>query len=336
LVDEDHRSKGGLAKGQRKSLQTDRVKLQLGPDAEATIVRWIFNQFVVDRKSDAEIARQLNRTNIAKNNGRPWTDGMIHTILKNENYVGNVVYNRTSRRLGQKLVNNPDQLWIRGMAALDPIVDQGLFARAQKIMAERRAEISEDQMLLRLRVTLNRKRKLNSSIINDTGGLPSASTYVKHFGSLRKTYALIGYATSRDSDWIDSRELWTEVLAKHAAQVAEALRGDLRLQAQVDESGCGLTVKGKCRVSFLTARQLKKRNAGHAAQWRAFRRKVPSGLLVVFRLNDTNKAIQDYLLLPASGRSGPYLQLSDLSLARHKAVRVENMDGLIREIKARL
>ena len=32
---------------------------------------------------------------------------MIHTILKNENYIGNIVYNRTTRRLGQKQMNNP-------------------------------------------------------------------------------------------------------------------------------------------------------------------------------------------------------------------------------------
>jgi DNA invertase Pin-like site-specific DNA recombinase len=54
LIDENQRSKGGLAKGDRKSLQTDRVRLQLGSDEEASIVRCIFHQFVVERKSDAE------------------------------------------------------------------------------------------------------------------------------------------------------------------------------------------------------------------------------------------------------------------------------------------
>jgi DNA invertase Pin-like site-specific DNA recombinase len=336
LVDESQRSKGGLAKGERKSLQTDRVRLRLGSDQEAAIVRWIFNQFVVERKSDTEIARQLNRANIANHNGRPWTDGMIHTVLKNENYVGNVVYNRTSRRLGQKLVNNPRHLWIRGVALIDPIVDRSLFARAQKIMAERRVEIPEDQMLLRLRVTLHRKGRFNSSIINNTVGVPCVSGYVKHFGSLRKAYVLIGYVASRDCDWIDTRNLWSDVLARHATQVAEALRIDLGVQAGVDENGVGLTVDGKRRVSFLAARQLAKRKATHATQWRAYRRQMPSGLLVVVRLNNANRAIQDYLLLPDSESAGPYLRLSDTSLARHKAHRVETLGELIREIKARL
>jgi DNA invertase Pin-like site-specific DNA recombinase len=132
LVDEGQRSKGRLARGERKSLQTDRVRLRLGSDEEVATVRWIFHQFVIERTSLTEIARQLNRANVANHNGRPWNDGVIRRILKNENYVGNIIYNRTTRPLGQKRIYNPRHLWIRGAAAIDPIVDKSLFARAQK------------------------------------------------------------------------------------------------------------------------------------------------------------------------------------------------------------
>ena len=80
--------------------------------------------------------------------------------------------NRTSRRLGQKLVNNPDHLWIRSVSVLDPIVDEDIFARAKKTMAERYIAIPEDQMLRRLRLTLARKGKLNSRIIRNTPDFP--------------------------------------------------------------------------------------------------------------------------------------------------------------------
>ncbi|MEH2499550.1 DNA invertase Pin-like site-specific DNA recombinase [Bradyrhizobium sp. AZCC 1678] len=332
LVDANARSKCGLAKGERKSLQTDRVRLQAGSDDEAAIVRWIFHQFVIGRQSDSQIARELNQTRVT-NQGRSWTDGMIHTILKNENYIGNVVYNRTSRRLGQKLANNPHHNWIRGLAVIDPIVDPGLFARAQKIMAERRVEIAEDQMLLRLRATLHRKGKLNSSIINNTAGLPSVSSYTKHFGTLRKVYALLGYVPSRDCDWIDTRLFWSDVLAKHATQMAEALSVEQKLQPVVEQSRVGLTINGKLKVTFLAARHLAKRGANHAPQWRAHCSKITSGLLVVLRLNEANKAVQDYVVLPASGGSGAYVRLSDAALIRQKAARVDSLDELIREIK---
>src|ERR1700760_4135147 len=49
LIDRDCQPKGRLSKGEYKSLQTDRVKLRLGSDAEADIIRWIFYQFVVKR-----------------------------------------------------------------------------------------------------------------------------------------------------------------------------------------------------------------------------------------------------------------------------------------------
>ena len=224
LVDENQRPRGRLAKGEHKSLKTDRVRVRVGSDEEVAIVRWIFQQFVLEQKSDAEIARQLNRAGIANQHGRPWTGCMIHNLLKNENYVGDLVYNRTSRRLGQKLTNNPNQAWVRHAAVIDPIIDQSTFASAQKIMAERYVSITEYQMLLRLRVTLARKGRLNSCIINSTPGLPSASSYIKHFGSLRKAYALIGYVTSRDCDWLDTRQQWSDLLTEHATKVAEALK----------------------------------------------------------------------------------------------------------------
>jgi len=335
LVDENGRPKGGLTKGQRKALQTDRVCLRLGSDEEAAVVRWIFHQFVVGRESYSELARQLNRANIANHNGRQWTDNMIRTILGNENYVGNIVYNRTSQRLRQRQVKNPRHLWIRSRAEIDPIVDQQLFARAQKLIAERRVEIPEDKMLLRLRIALNRRGRLSGNIINKTVGLPCVAVYVNHFGSLRKAYDLIGYKAPRDYDWIDDRDFWFEALTRHATQVAEALRADLEVATGVDEDGVAcVTVRGKRTVSFLIARQLAKRCANHSAEWRTTRRRMPNCWLVVARLNETNKEIQDYLLLPASRSIGQLLRFSDRSLARHKATRFKTFDELIRKIRA--
>ncbi len=42
LVDEAQRPKAWLAKGERKSLQTDRVRLRPGSEEEAAVIRWIF------------------------------------------------------------------------------------------------------------------------------------------------------------------------------------------------------------------------------------------------------------------------------------------------------
>lgn len=245
MVDESEHLKGRLERGQYKALQSDRVRLLHGSAEEAAVIRCIFDQFVNGRNSYSEIRRQLNDAGIANHNGRPWTDGMIPTILGNENYVGKTIYNRTSRRLGQKLVKNPNDVWVRGAAGIGPIVDPDIFARAQKLLAERRVEIPEDEMLLRLRLTLRRRGKLNSLIINTTLGLNHVPSYVKHFGSLRKTYALIGYVPSRDCDWLDTRKLWAYEQASHTTELAEMLRTDLHLQTELAQEGIGI-VLGAC------------------------------------------------------------------------------------------
>lgn len=336
MVDENENSKGQLAKGQRKALQTDRVRLEHGSLQESAVVKWIFDQFVVERKSYSEIRRELNDAQIANHNGRPWTDGMIPTILANENYVGNIVYNRTSRRLGQRLIKNPAHAWVRGAAAIGPIVDPDTFARAQKLLAERRLEIPEQEMLRRLRLTLRRRGKLNSRIINTTLGLSHVSSYVKHFGSLRKAYALIGYSPSRDCDWIDTKKRWTDELTEHARRLAEVLKVDVGLPVESAHGGIGLDVDDERKITFLVARQLTKRRPDHAPQWKANRRQIQSGLLAVLRLNAANNAVEDYLLLPSRLKAGCYVWLSDDALSRHQAVRFRTLEELVGEAKVRL
>jgi DNA invertase Pin-like site-specific DNA recombinase len=334
MVGENRRSKGLLAKGERKLLQTDRVRLVLGSEEETAVVRWIFEQFVLDRNSSAAICRQLNQGNIANHHGRPWTGSMIRSILRNENYVGKVVYNRTSSPLGQKLVNNPRERWIRSDVVLAPIIDQDLFARAQKIMDDHWISISEEEMLLRLRALLRHKRRLSARIIDSAPGVPSASSYVNHFGSLRKVFALIGYRSQHNADWIDSRKHWSEVLTTHAERVASALKKTKCREVRVDKSNHCVVVNG-ARIYFQVVRQLKRRSPDYSKTWRAHRGKVQSGSVVVLRLDEANRSIEDYLILqdlkriPMLGR--PYYHLSAHN--DHGAVRAKTEADLIAALK---
>jgi len=110
LVDENNRPKGSLRKGDRKYLQTDHVRLGPGSSDEVAVVRWIFHQFVAERKSEAEIARQLNRQTIPNKLGEQWNRRLVGYLLRNENYIGNIIYNRRSYRLKQKGIDNPSHL----------------------------------------------------------------------------------------------------------------------------------------------------------------------------------------------------------------------------------
>src|SRR5205823_5775696 len=97
-----------------------------------------------------------------------------------------------------KRTHNPRRLWVTSEGAIEPIIDRDVFLRVQKIMDQRHVCISEEEMLVRLRKVLMKKGKLNASIIDASDGLPSLSSYLIHFGTLRNLYRLLGYTGNQD------------------------------------------------------------------------------------------------------------------------------------------
>ncbi|MCZ6704983.1 MAG: recombinase family protein, partial [Bacteroidetes bacterium] len=99
LVDQQGQSKGVLSSGQHKSFQTDRVVLVPGPRKEVETVRWMYKQFTLEFKSEADIAISLNARGILTDLEREWNRNTVRQVLTNEKYIGNNVYNRTSLKL---------------------------------------------------------------------------------------------------------------------------------------------------------------------------------------------------------------------------------------------
>ena len=85
LLDQNGAGKGVLQRGQRKSLQSDRVVLVPGPAHEVEIVRWIFDAFAQQHKTECQIAALLNTRRISREGGLPWTPALVRGILTNEN-----------------------------------------------------------------------------------------------------------------------------------------------------------------------------------------------------------------------------------------------------------
>ncbi len=173
LIDENRLSKGYLKRGQQKSLKTDHVVLCLGLPNEIEVIQRIFQAYVEDRKSEEEIVRQLNREGVPNHLGRPWTRRMIDFILRNENYIGNTVYNRESFPLRGRKIKNPPNLWIRTKGSIAPVVDCGVFLRAQRRLTLRWLHLANDELLLRLKLLLQKEGRLSEEIINSTLGVPS-------------------------------------------------------------------------------------------------------------------------------------------------------------------
>ena len=154
LIDQAGASKGELARGEHKSIQTDRVVLVPGPAEEIEIVRWIYRSFVSEKKTEQEIADALNQRGVVTDLGRAWTRGTVHQILINEKYIGNNVWNRASFKLKRKRIHNVPDMWIRADGAFEGIVDRTMFDAAQAIIHARSLRLSDDEMLKALQQLL--------------------------------------------------------------------------------------------------------------------------------------------------------------------------------------
>ena len=177
LVDQSGSRKCLLEPGDRKSLQTDRVILQPGPPKQVATVRRVFRSFVIERKSELTIARELNDEGKFNEFGRPWRMLAIRRLLTDEKYLGNHVYNRKSGKLKSRRKANPPDRWIRCNNAFEAIIDPAMFAKAAKrIEARPRRAIrtwkSDREMLSRLKACLEREGRLSAGIIDGCNELP--------------------------------------------------------------------------------------------------------------------------------------------------------------------
>jgi hypothetical protein len=100
VVDETGKRKFVLAARQHKYLATDRVVLVPGPKEEVETVRWIYRAFL-KTPSETRIAAILNSKGIRSDFGKPWTLYTVREIIRNEKYIGNNVWNRSSGKASQ-------------------------------------------------------------------------------------------------------------------------------------------------------------------------------------------------------------------------------------------
>lgn len=219
LVDQDGNPKQSLGFGERKSLMTDRVILVPGPKAEVRFVQSIFAAFVEGKKA-REIARDLRGK---RPFGRRWTDGSVSNLLRNPQYVGTYVYNRTSTKLRAGRIVNPPEQWITKSCALQPIIPFEVFQAAQERLANLTINLTNEQMLVKLTHLWKREGYVTVQSVNLAPDIPSASAYRNRFGSLAAALRLIGFPV-RKAEGISKRRM----LADLRRELWECLKANLR------------------------------------------------------------------------------------------------------------
>ena len=296
LVDEHRQPKAELARGEHKSLQTDRVVLKAGPAEEVEIVRRIYRMFVLNRRSEREIAILLNAEGIVTDLVRPWTRGTVHQVLTNEKYIGNNVYNRVSFKLKKERVINPPGAWVRAEGAFEPIVEIDFFLAAQRIIEERSRRYTDAELLERLTSLLAMKGCLSGLVIDEVDDMPSSSTYRSRFGSLVRAYELVGYASGRDFRYLETNR----VLRAMHPDVVERTVGEIeRLGSTVERDPTTdlLRINEEFSASLVIVRCA--RTSAGDLRWKIrLDTSLRPDITIAARMNPANANVQDYYLLP--------------------------------------
>ena len=128
--------------GYRKS-ELDKHKLIVNPE-EAEVVRIIFNM-AADGKSLASIAKELYRRNIPSRSPKKpvpcqWNSSSIRTILKNEVYLGRIIYGKRKNisYKNQTQLEMPKENWIIVENMHEAIISQDIFDRAMQSLEQNR------------------------------------------------------------------------------------------------------------------------------------------------------------------------------------------------------
>jgi DNA invertase Pin-like site-specific DNA recombinase len=309
LVDQDGNRKGELKRGEHKSIQTDRVVLVPGPEAEQEIVREVYSLFVDGGQSEREIAELLNHRAIMTDLDRPWTQGTIHQLLINEKYIGNNVWARTSFKLKQKHVTNDPDRWIRHDGAFPAIVERECFDRAQSIIFERSARLTDDEMLGKLRTILEMHQTLSGLIIDEFEGAPSSSSFRTRFGSLLRAYALVGFKPKQDYQYIETNRQLREMHPQVLQEILIGLRNAgafVRIDPQTDL----LHINEEFTAALIIARCFT--TPAGTLRWK-LRLDAPCRphLTIGVRMATGNQEILDYYLVPRLSMEAALVRLCE-------------------------
>src|SRR5262249_29943930 len=145
------------------------------------------------------------------------------------------------------------------------------------------------EMLVRLRKALVKKGSLTGKIIDATPGLPCMSTYMKHFGTVRNLYRLIGYNNTKHWGDLEAHQRWADLQRANGVSLCEAFE-KAGARATFDTSIGLLRVNDTVNICFGLAKCRK--FEGQSLKW-AVRRRVrqPMGWTVAIRLRENNKTI---------------------------------------------
>lgn len=326
LIDQSGSVKSELSRGEHKSLQTDRVILMPGPDAEVATVNQMYRWFIDEGIPESEIATRLNGKGVRTDLDRDWTRATVREVLSNEKYVGNNVYNRISFKLKKHRITNQPDMWIKKEGAFEALVSPEMFYTAQGIIRARAYRFSNDELIDKLRHLYQHRGFLSGLIIDEAEGMPSSAAYIHRFGSLIRAYEAVGFTPDRDYQFLEVnkflRTLHPEII-RHTEREIASLGGSVVRDPATDL----LRINQEFSVSIVLARCQTHDNGRH--RWKVrFDTSLTPDITVAVRLDQPNRAPLDYYLLPRLDFGIPRISLAEHNGIEFESFRFDNLDYL--------
>lgn len=281
---------------ERKNLQSDRVIVRPGPANSISLVQRIFQWFVEHKLRPSRIALRLNTFGLVTDRNRPWSKASILRILRNEKYVGTLIYNRTSTKLHTHLKRNPPSEWVRRDFAFAPIIEPSVFEAAQKRLQFFASNRTNDELLAELAALRDRKGTLSGALIEEDSLTRPMQLYKSRFGSLNNAYQAIGFRP-HSGYRCGRRTLELDEVNRHFIdEVVEDLRSAGRKVAKTGVTDI-ILVDDEFDLKLVVCLPIN--TVGRAPTWRlAWPVKVDIDFLVCARTDSAASGMRDFFILP--------------------------------------
>lgn len=333
LLDSHGRPKQLLAKGEHKSVATERVVLVPGPPEEVATIKRIFREFVNEGRNVSYIARGLNRDAIPFLNGATWAPHHVTYALKNPLYFGTQVWGRNTARLYTRSKRVPPEQWATCSGAFAAIISKQIFDCAQERFANFTCRLSNEQLLERLQQVLKAHGKINSQIVEMSPLCPDVGTYYHRFGGLSNAYKqlgvirpeLISSLNSRQRIRVARKALVESLVKEFPGRLLEVRR--LRARSMLMECDSGMLIE----LAFARAGE----TARYGRFWlldchddRLFRR----NRITLVALLDKEERIEELRLFPATDFGRNSIRLYHDTEFFHRGTQLQNISDFLQAL----
>lgn len=329
LVDDNKRVKAILKDGQAKSFHGDHVILAPGPKDEIAIVQDIFKMYAVERMSQREIMRLLNRKGIRNSRGNRWSASNMSMMLANEKYRGTFVYCQTKWPLAGGRVRNPRTDWVRVEGAIEPVISEDIFDKAQRRLKERQ-ELTNADLLNYLTALWCTAGYLSIPRVNRDRVCPTAPTYRDQFGRITDAYKLIGYKQVHVYRY---SKISGNMRHVHRTVLSRLITAAKRNAIAFDEKKQTLIIDESTTVAVIVLPYLSPKRNPQPGWKLYFDRLVDCDAILVVRMNCPNTEILDFHLMPRNIFKKPSFRFTQDRMKLFDKYKLRSVSAFERAVK---